>query len=179
MAGVGLVRPGFDAITEIPSSDINSWIACIRIEVDVREIVVDTAQAYANRGLRFLPQIREQPLRVGRLFSIRSQSASQVLPGSTMTYRPVGLSPVAFLLLKERAVPANIGNHSFPTPLDIGTSELDPSNSSSPPIPLSTLRATPRDASRKTKGQDGIAVFFLAGTLSCLTTCRFIPALTD
>src|SRR6516164_5156015 len=32
--------------------------------------------------------------------------------------------------------------------------------SPSPPIPLTTLRATPRDAFRKTEGQDGVAVSF-------------------
>src|SRR3989441_12827232 len=32
-----------------------------------------------------------------------------------------------------------------------------------PPIPLSTLRATPRDVTCKTEGQDGVAVSFLVG----------------
>src|SRR5215469_16789285 len=37
-----------------------------------------------------------------------------------------------------------------------------------PPIPLSTLRATPRDAIRKTEGQDGVAVSFLVGLFHSL-----------
>jgi len=37
-----------------------------------------------------------------------------------------------------------------------------------PPIPLSTLRVTPRDASRKTQGQDGVAVSFLVGLFHSL-----------
>src|SRR5215510_6244271 len=46
-----------------------------------------------------------------------------------------------------------------------------------PPIPLSTLRLTPRDATRKTRGQDGFAVLLSCRALSSPTTCRFIPAL--
>ena len=37
-----------------------------------------------------------------------------------------------------------------------------------PPIPLSTLRATSRDASRKTEGQDGVAFSFLVGLFHSL-----------
>jgi hypothetical protein len=37
-----------------------------------------------------------------------------------------------------------------------------------PPIPLSMLRATPRDVSRKTEGQDGVAVSFLVGLFHSL-----------
>ncbi len=39
-------------------------------------------------------------------------------------------------------------------------------------------RATPRDTSRKTEGQDGSHCLLSCGTLSFLTACRFIPALT-
>src|SRR5215813_13053711 len=46
-----------------------------------------------------------------------------------------------------------------------------------PPIPLSTLRAPPRDVARKTRGQDGFAVLLSCRALSSPTTCRFIPAL--
>jgi len=46
-----------------------------------------------------------------------------------------------------------------------------------PPIPLSTLRVTPHDDTRKTRGQDGFAISFPAGTCTP-TTCRFIPALS-
>src|SRR6185503_6820708 len=44
-----------------------------------------------------------------------------------------------------------------------------------PPMPRSTLRHTPHDVSRKTRGKDGFAISFPAGTL-IPTTCRFIPA---
>jgi len=44
-----------------------------------------------------------------------------------------------------------------------------------PPMPLSTLQMTPRDVTRKTRGQDGFAISFPAGTCTP-TTCRFIPA---
>src|SRR5882724_94532 len=37
-----------------------------------------------------------------------------------------------------------------------------------PPIPLSTLRATPRDVTCKTEGQDGVAVSFLVGLFHSL-----------
>jgi hypothetical protein len=37
-----------------------------------------------------------------------------------------------------------------------------------PPIPLSTLRVTPCDVSRKTEGQDGVAVSFLVGLFHSL-----------
>src|SRR5580658_4525079 len=37
-----------------------------------------------------------------------------------------------------------------------------------PPIPLSTLQATSRDAARKTEGQDGVAVSLLAGLFHSL-----------
>lgn len=37
-----------------------------------------------------------------------------------------------------------------------------------PPIPLSTLQATPRDATCKTEGQDGVAVSFPAGLFHSL-----------
>jgi len=37
-----------------------------------------------------------------------------------------------------------------------------------PPIPLSTLRASSHDASRKTEGQDGVAVSFLVGLFHSL-----------
>src|SRR5262249_1716115 len=37
-----------------------------------------------------------------------------------------------------------------------------------PPIPLSTLRAASRDATRKTEGQDGVAVSFLVGLFHSL-----------
>ena len=40
--------------------------------------------------------------------------------------------------------------------------------SPSPLIPLSTLRATPRDVSRKTRGQDGAAFSFLVGLFHSL-----------
>jgi hypothetical protein len=46
-----------------------------------------------------------------------------------------------------------------------------------PPMPLSTLRMTPRDVTRKTRGQDGFATSFPAGPFTP-TTCRFIPALS-
>src|SRR5580692_190185 len=36
------------------------------------------------------------------------------------------------------------------------------------PIPLSTLQATSRDVSRKTQGQDGVAVSFLVGLFHSL-----------
>ena len=39
----------------------------------------------------------------------------------------------------------------------------------------STLRSTPHDGPRKTRGQDGIATSFPAGTFTP-TTCRFSPA---
>src|ERR1700674_5359207 len=42
-------------------------------------------------------------------------------------------------------------------------------------MPRSTLRHTPRDVSRKTRGQDGFAISFPAGTCTP-TTCRFSPA---
>src|SRR5262252_401414 len=45
-----------------------------------------------------------------------------------------------------------------------------------PPIPLSTLQATPRDATRKTRGQNGFATLLFCRALSSPTTCRFIPA---
>ena len=41
-------------------------------------------------------------------------------------------------------------------------------NSPAPPIPLSTLRATPRDVTCKTEGQDGVAVSFLVGLFHSL-----------
>src|SRR5215475_6025064 len=41
-----------------------------------------------------------------------------------------------------------------------------------PPIPLSTLRAPPRDAARKTRGQDGFAALLSCRALSSPTTCR-------
>ena len=44
-----------------------------------------------------------------------------------------------------------------------------------PPMPRSTLRHTPHDVSRKTRGQDGFAISFPAGTCTP-TTWRFIPA---
>jgi hypothetical protein len=44
-----------------------------------------------------------------------------------------------------------------------------------PPMPRSTLRHTPRGVSRKTRGQDGFAISFPAGTCTP-TTWRFIPA---
>jgi hypothetical protein len=44
-----------------------------------------------------------------------------------------------------------------------------------PPMPLSTLRVTPHDVTRKTRGQDGFAISFPAGTCTP-TTCRFSPA---
>jgi hypothetical protein len=47
-----------------------------------------------------------------------------------------------------------------------------------PPMPLSTLRMTPRGATRKTRGQDGFATSFPVGTCTP-TTCRFIPALSE
>src|SRR5580700_5341725 len=37
-----------------------------------------------------------------------------------------------------------------------------------PPIPLSTLQATSRDVTRKTEGQDGVAVSFLVGLFHSL-----------
>ena len=46
-----------------------------------------------------------------------------------------------------------------------------------PLIPLSTLRPTPRDAARKTRGQDGFAGLLSCRALSSPTTCRFIPTL--
>jgi len=46
-----------------------------------------------------------------------------------------------------------------------------------PLIPLSTLRPTPRDAARKTRGQDGFAALLSCRALSSPTTCRFIPTL--
>src|SRR5262245_62792831 len=46
-----------------------------------------------------------------------------------------------------------------------------------PPIPLSTLRATPHGVARKTRGQNGFAVLLSCRALSSPTTCRFIPAL--
>src|SRR5262245_61326041 len=45
----------------------------------------------------------------------------------------------------------------------------------SPPVPLFTLRQTPRGAHRKTRGQDGL-LLLSCKTLSFSTTCRFIPA---
>src|SRR6266852_2847755 len=47
-----------------------------------------------------------------------------------------------------------------------------------PPIPLSTLQATPRDIACKTRGQDGFAALLSCRALSSPTTCRFIPALS-
>ena len=41
-----------------------------------------------------------------------------------------------------------------------------------PPIPLSTLRATFRNASRKTEGQDGVAFSFLVGLFHSLQHAR-------
>jgi hypothetical protein len=35
-------------------------------------------------------------------------------------------------------------------------------------MPLSTLRVTPRDVTRKTEGQDGVAVSFLVGLFHSL-----------
>src|SRR5262245_66346743 len=46
-----------------------------------------------------------------------------------------------------------------------------------PRIPLSTLRAPPHDATRKTRGQDAFAVLLSCRAFSSPTTCRFIPAL--
>src|SRR5215813_14791197 len=48
-----------------------------------------------------------------------------------------------------------------------------------PPIPLSTLQATPRDTACKTQGQDGFATLLSCRALSSPTTCRFIPAHSD
>jgi hypothetical protein len=48
-----------------------------------------------------------------------------------------------------------------------------------PPMPLSTLRVTPHDGTRKTRGQDGFATSFPVGTCTLTTTCRFIPALSE
>src|SRR5262249_51176206 len=48
-----------------------------------------------------------------------------------------------------------------------------------PPIPLSTLQATPRDATCKTRGQDGFAILLSCRALSSPTTCRFSPAHSD
>jgi hypothetical protein len=48
-----------------------------------------------------------------------------------------------------------------------------------PPIPLSTLQATPRHAACKTRGQDGFAALLSRRALSSPTTCRFIPALSE
>ena len=45
-----------------------------------------------------------------------------------------------------------------------------------PPMPLFTLRPSPRDAPRKTRGQDG-SLLLSCRALSSPTTCRFIPAL--
>jgi hypothetical protein len=45
-----------------------------------------------------------------------------------------------------------------------------------PPIPRSTLRRTPHDVPRKTKGQDGVAFSFPAGLLHPLQHAGFIPA---
>jgi len=42
-------------------------------------------------------------------------------------------------------------------------------------MPLSTLRPAPRDAARKTRGQDGFAVLLSRRALSSPTTCRFYP----
>ncbi len=46
-----------------------------------------------------------------------------------------------------------------------------------PLMPLSTLRSAPRDADRKTRGQDGFATLLSRRALSSPTTCRFIPTL--
>src|SRR5215472_8916573 len=46
-------------------------------------------------------------------------------------------------------------------------------------MPLSTLRATPRDLACKTRGQDGFAALLSCRALSSPTTCRFIPALSE
>ena len=43
-------------------------------------------------------------------------------------------------------------------------------------MPLSTLRLSPRDERRKTRGQDG-SLLLSCRTLSFPTACRFIPAL--
>src|SRR4051794_18263109 len=45
-----------------------------------------------------------------------------------------------------------------------------------PPMPLSTLRLTPRGVNRKTQGQDGVRSLLSCGALSSPTTCRFSPA---
>src|SRR5215831_1175807 len=45
-----------------------------------------------------------------------------------------------------------------------------------PLIPLSTLQAAPRDATCKTRGQDGFATLLSCRALSSPTTCRFSPA---
>ena len=45
--------------------------------------------------------------------------------------------------------------------------------SPSPPFPLFTLRRTPRDVQRKTRGQNG-SLFLSCRALSSPTTCRFI-----
>src|ERR1035438_7567187 len=47
-----------------------------------------------------------------------------------------------------------------------------------PLMPLSTLQTTPRDAARKTRGQNGFATLLFRRALSSPTTCRFIPALS-
>src|SRR6516162_6595725 len=47
-----------------------------------------------------------------------------------------------------------------------------------PPMPLSTLQASPRDDACKTRGQDGIRYFLSCRALASPTTCRFIPALS-
>jgi hypothetical protein len=46
-----------------------------------------------------------------------------------------------------------------------------------PLIPLSTLRPAPRDADRKTQGQDGVAFSFLVGLFHSQQHAGFIPAL--
>jgi len=67
----------------------------------------------------------------------------------------------------------------LPSSYSPGSRHPDPrffeAQSPGPPMPRSTLRHTPRDVPRKTRGQDGFAISFPAGTCTP-TTCRFIPA---
>src|SRR5262252_6825555 len=73
--------------------------------------------------------------------------------GPTAHSRFVANSPLAFL----RSGGSQRPDYSF-----------FEAQSPGPPIPLSTLRVTPRDASRKTQGQDGVAVSFLVGLFHSL-----------
>jgi hypothetical protein len=74
---------------------------------------------------------------------------------------------------------ANIAAAVLPSSYSPGSRHPDPrffeAQSPGPPMPRSTLRHTPRDVSRKTRGQDGFAISFPAGTCTP-TTCRFVPA---